>query len=146
MLHKFLAFPIIDRERRITGVVDVSLFNEEVFGIPKTESGDELFQAIGFHISQARQASPPQLFRFRFPWLLVTISAGTVCAFLTRAHEKTLQHTSGSGELLITVHSASGQSRITVCRNRSFKKGFFRNADFDPRIEITSPGTHCWRR
>ena len=51
------AFPIIDRERRITGVVDVSLFNEEVFGIPKTESGDELFQAIGFHISQARQAS-----------------------------------------------------------------------------------------
>ena len=87
------AFPIIDRERRITGVVDVSLFNEEVFGIPKTESGDELFQAIGFHISQARQASPLQLFRFRFPWLLVTISAGTICAFLTRAHEKTLQHT-----------------------------------------------------
>jgi magnesium transporter len=50
VLHKFLAFPIIDRERRITGVVDVSLFNEEVFGNPKTESGDELFQAIGFHI------------------------------------------------------------------------------------------------
>lgn len=93
VLHKFLAFPIIDRERRITGVVDVSLFNEEVFGIPKTESGDELFQAIGFHISQARQASPLQIFRFRFPWLLVTISAGTVCAFLARAHEKTLQHT-----------------------------------------------------
>ena len=87
------AFPIIDRERRITGVVDVSLFNEEVFGIPKTESGDELFQAIGFHISQARQASPLQLFRFRFPWLLVTIGAGTICAFLARAHEKTLQHT-----------------------------------------------------
>ena len=93
VLHKFLAFPIIDRERRITGVVDVSLFNEEVFGIPKTESGDELFQAIGFHISQARLASPLQIFRFRFPWLLVTIGAGTICAFLARAHEKTLQRT-----------------------------------------------------
>src|SRR5207302_11338795 len=88
---KFLAFPIIDRERRIIGVVDINLFNEEVFGIPKTESGDELFQAIGFHISQARQASPLQIFRFRFPWLLVTIGAGTACAFLARAHEATLQ-------------------------------------------------------
>jgi magnesium transporter len=93
VLHKFLAFPIIDRERHIIGVVDINLFNEEVFGIPKTESGDELFQAIGFHISQARLASPLQIFRFRFPWLLVTISAGTICAFLARAHEKTLQHT-----------------------------------------------------
>jgi magnesium transporter len=93
VLHKFLAFPIVDRARRITGVVDINLFNEEVFGIPKTESGDELFQAIGFHISQARQASPLQIFGFRFPWLLVTIGAGTVCAFLARAHEKALQHT-----------------------------------------------------
>ena len=93
VLHKFLAFPIIDRERHIIGVVDINLFNEEVFGIPKTESGDELFQAIGFHISQARLASPLQIFRFRFPWLLVTIIAGTICAFLAQAHEKTLQHT-----------------------------------------------------
>src|SRR6201993_1911081 len=58
VLHKFLAFPIIDRERRITGVVDINLFNEEVFGIPKTETQDDLFQAIGFHIAQARHASP----------------------------------------------------------------------------------------
>ena len=36
---------------------------------------------------------PLQLFRFHFPWLLVTIGAGTICAFLARAHEKTLQHT-----------------------------------------------------
>src|SRR5260370_31569153 len=93
VLHKFLAFPIIDRERRIIGVVDINLFNEEVFGIPKTESGDELFQAIGFHISQTRHAPPLPVVRFRFPWLLVTIGAGTVCAFLARAHEKTLQQT-----------------------------------------------------
>ena len=93
VLHKFLAFPIIDREHRITGVVDINLFNEEVFGIPKTESGDELFQAIGFHIAQARHASPFRVFLFRFPWLLVTIAAGTVCAFLAQAHERTLQRT-----------------------------------------------------
>jgi magnesium transporter len=93
VLHKFLAFPIIDRERRLKGVVDINLFNEEVFGIPKTETSDDLFQAIGFHIAQARSASPLQVFRFRFPWLLVTIAGGTVCAFVAQAHEKTLQQT-----------------------------------------------------
>jgi magnesium transporter len=93
VLHKFLAFPVVDRDRHIIGVVDVNLFNEEVFGIPQTETGDELFQAIGFHISQARSASPLAVLRFRFPWLLVTIAGGTVCAFLTEAHTRALQHT-----------------------------------------------------
>jgi magnesium transporter len=93
VLHKFLVFPIVDRERRLKGVVDINLFNEEVFGIPKAETSDDLYQAIGFHIAQARSASPFQVFRFRFPWLLVTIAGGTVCAFVAQAHEKTLQHT-----------------------------------------------------
>jgi magnesium transporter len=93
VLHKFLAFPIVDREHRLKGVVDVNLFNEEVFGIPKTETSDDLFQAIGLHIAQARSASPLQVFRFRFPWLLVTIAGGTACAFVAQAHEKTLQQT-----------------------------------------------------
>jgi magnesium transporter len=93
VLHKFLAFPIVDRERRLKGVVDINLFNEEVFGIPKTETSDDLFQAIGLHIAQARSASPLQVFRFRFPWLLVTIAGGTVCAFIAQAHARTLEHT-----------------------------------------------------
>jgi magnesium transporter len=91
VLHKFLAFPIVDQERRIVGVIDINLFNEEVFGIPKTETSDDLFQAIGFHIAQTRYASPLRVFRFRFPWLLVTIAGGTVCAFIAQAHQQTLQ-------------------------------------------------------
>lgn len=93
VLHKFLAFPVVNRERRIIGVVDINLFNEEVFGIPKAQEPDDLFQTLGFHISQARHASPLQVFRFRFPWLLITVGAGTICAFLARAHEETLSRT-----------------------------------------------------
>ena len=93
VLHKFLAFPVVDRERHIVGVVDINLFNEEVFGIPKAAESDDLFQTLGFHIARARNASPLQVFRVRFPWLLVTIGAGTVCAFLARAHEQTLSRT-----------------------------------------------------
>ena len=35
VLYKFFAFPVVDRERRVVGVVDVSLFAEEIL-----EAGD----------------------------------------------------------------------------------------------------------
>ncbi len=109
VLHKFLAFPVVDRERRIIGVVDINLFNEEVFGIPTAEKTDVLFQTLGFHISQARHASPLRVFRFRFPWLLVTIGAGTVCAFLAKAHEQTLSRTIAVA-FFLTLVLALGES------------------------------------
>ncbi len=90
VLHKFLAFPVVDAQRRVVGTVDISLFNEEFFGMPEHERPDDLFQALGFHISELRNASALRVFRVRFPWLLVTIGAGTICAFLARAHETTL--------------------------------------------------------
>jgi len=95
VLHKLLAFPVVDKTRKIVGVVDVHLFNEEVFGIAHDEHtrADELFQAIGFRISQVRNASPLMAMRFRLSWLLVTIGAGTACALLARAHEATLSRT-----------------------------------------------------
>jgi magnesium transporter len=90
VLHKFMAFPVVDERRRIIGTVDVSLLSEEVFDAAEKERVDELFEAIGFHISQVRDASPLKAFRFRFPWLLATIGSGTLCALLASAYEVTL--------------------------------------------------------
>lgn len=89
-LHKFFAFPIVDENRRLTGVVDVGLFTEEVFDIAERQQMDEVFEAIGFRVSQVRDASPLHAFRFRFPWLLATILSGTFCAFLSSLYELTL--------------------------------------------------------
>lgn len=112
VLHKFLAFPVLDAQRHIVGTVDISLFNERVFGIPETAQVDDVFQAIGFHVGQLRNASPLQVFRYRFPWLLVTIGAGTVCAFLARAHEETLAR-SVFVAFFLTLVLALGES-VTV--------------------------------
>jgi magnesium transporter len=90
-LHKFFAFPVIDAERRVKGVVDVSLFTDEVFDIAEREQMEEVFEAIGFRVSQVRDASPLRAFRFRFPWLLTTIVSGTFCAFLAGAYKLTLE-------------------------------------------------------
>lgn len=90
VMHKFLAFPVVDEQRRIVGVVDVNLFTDEVFDVAEKERMDEVFEAIGFRASQVRDASPWRAFRFRFPWLLATIGSGTVCALLASNYEVTL--------------------------------------------------------
>ena len=96
VLYKFFAFPVIDDQRRVVGVVDVSLFAEEILGErdeqsrPAAPVRDDVFEVLGFHLEQIRGASPWRVFRFRFPWLLVTVTAGTICAILARVFEVTL--------------------------------------------------------
>ncbi|MBM4085980.1 MAG: magnesium transporter [Planctomycetes bacterium] len=90
ILHKFLGFPLVDEEGRIVGVVDVSFFSQEVFEIAERERWDEVFETIGFHVSQVRDATPFKAFRYRFPWLIATIGSGVACAFLAAAYGATL--------------------------------------------------------
>lgn len=90
VMHKFLAFPVVDDARRVIGMVDVRLLTEETFDMAEREQMDALFESIGFRVSQVRGVSSVRAFRFRFPWLLATIASGTVCALLASAYEVTL--------------------------------------------------------
>ncbi|HWN95680.1 MAG TPA: CBS domain-containing protein [Methylomirabilota bacterium] len=56
VLHKFLAFPVVDKQRRISGVLDISFFAAEVFEMSEDEPRDEIFEAIGLHVEQLRNA------------------------------------------------------------------------------------------
>ncbi|HVU09348.1 MAG TPA: magnesium transporter [Verrucomicrobiae bacterium] len=91
VLHKFFAFPVVDENRRVVGIVDVSLFTEEVFDIAEREQMTEVFETLGFQVSQVRDASPWRAFRVRFPWLITTIVSGTFCAVLAGAYKLTLE-------------------------------------------------------
>jgi magnesium transporter len=129
VLHKFLAFPIVDYQRRIVGVVDATLLTEEVLDVAERQRVDELFEAIGFHVSQVRDASPLRAFRFRFPWLLATIGSGTLCALLASAYEVTLAKTIALAFFLTLVlglaESVSIQSMtITIQALRAVKPTF----------------------
>lgn len=98
VLYKFFAFPVVDRARRVVGVVDVSLFAEEMLEAGDRDAprpapavpSDDVFEALGFRLAQIRGASPWRVFRYRFPWLLATVGAGTACAILAGAFEVTL--------------------------------------------------------
>ena len=96
VLYKFLAFPVVDKDRRVIGAVDVSLFAEEMLEAGEREEeqtaklADQVFEALGFRLAQIRGASPWRVFRYRFPWLLATVVAGTACALLAGFFETTL--------------------------------------------------------
>ena len=90
VLHKFFALPVVDEQRRVIGVVDISLLTEEVLEVDDTEKLEDVFEALGFHIAQLRNASPFTALRFRFPWLLATIASGMACAALSGVFARTL--------------------------------------------------------
>jgi magnesium transporter len=93
VLYKFLAFPVVDAERHIIGVIDADVFMESILGAEQTEPESprgDFFEALGFHLAQVRDASPWRVFRYRFPWLLLTIASGTICAMLADLFNLTL--------------------------------------------------------
>ena len=60
VLHKFFAFPVVDEERRILGLIDIGVFTEEVFDIAEREQHEDVFETIGFHVAEVRGASAAQ--------------------------------------------------------------------------------------
>lgn len=92
--YKFLAFPVVDEDRKVVGVVDVNLFTEELLSLdPDIEDRsqyNDVFETIGFNINAIKSASPVKAWKIRVPWLLATVTSGTVCAILAGFFEATL--------------------------------------------------------
>lgn len=92
--YKFLALPVVNKDHKIIGIVDVNLFTEELLEIePDIEERhrmSDIFETIGFTIEEIKNATPLKAWRYRFPWLVTTIISGTVCAMLAGLFEATL--------------------------------------------------------
>jgi magnesium transporter len=88
--HRLLAFPVVDEDKRLLGVVDVELYTDEVSSLGEQGKADDLFQTIGVRVADARQRSPLPAFRKRFPWLGCNITAGILAAFLAGFYQVTL--------------------------------------------------------
>ena len=91
MLHRFLAFPVVDPERRLLGAIDVELYTDELRDLGGGLS-DDLFQLVGVHLAWARQLGPLRAFRSRFPWLMCNITGGIAAAFLGGIFQAEIEH------------------------------------------------------
>jgi len=88
--HRLLAYPVIDENRKLVGVVDVELYTDELDNLGDAEARDDLFQLIGVHVAKAHQDSPLFAFARRFPWLGCNLAAGILAAFLSGVYKDEL--------------------------------------------------------
>ena len=88
--HRLLAFPVVDDQRRLLGVVDVELYTEELRQLNDASQREDLFQLIGVRVADSRRASVLTSFRDRFPWLACNLGAGILAAFLAGLYQHEL--------------------------------------------------------
>ena len=85
--HRLRALPVVDGDGKMLGVVDITMFTEELSDVAERHASEDAFQLIGIKIQSARERSPWIGFRYRFPWLLCNIVGGISCAFLIGRYE-----------------------------------------------------------
>jgi magnesium transporter len=88
--HRLLAFPVVNDQNRLLGMVDLELYTEELGRLGETSNRDDLFQLIGVHVANVKQGSPLFAFRNRFPWLGCNLGAGILAAFLSGVFQEEL--------------------------------------------------------
>jgi magnesium transporter len=86
-LHKLLAFPVVDADRRLLGLVDVDLYTDELADLERRQEGDDLFQLVGVYLTEAEQRRTVLAARKRFPWLLCNVAGGMIAAVIADAYE-----------------------------------------------------------
>lgn len=90
-MHRLLAIPVVDAGRKLLGTLDVSVYTDEVIDLAEQQSAREIFQLIGLHLAQVKNASALAGYRLRMPWLLANIAGGTLCAVLASFFDQVLQ-------------------------------------------------------
>jgi|YNPMSStandDraft_1061717.scaffolds.fasta_scaffold03813_4 magnesium transporter len=90
MFHRLLAFPVVDAKGRIVGILDVDVFTRELTDLAQVEESDDLFQILGVHLRELRQAGLWGAVAGRLPWLMCNIGGGLACAVLGALFQETL--------------------------------------------------------
>ncbi|MEN6384533.1 MAG: magnesium transporter [Phycisphaerales bacterium] len=138
--HRFLALPIVDKEKKIQGVIDISLFTDEVNAFARKSEQDNVFQLIGIHLAQGKKLSLAGTFKDRFPWLLFNIVSGLICAFIAGRYELLISQVTILA-LFITIilalaESVSMQSMTITLQALSAKKIYWKHFTRTLRLEL----------
>lgn len=129
--HKFFAFPIVDDDNHVRGIIDIGFFSQETISVVERQKIEDIFQIIGVGIAQLRGHSALGVLRYRFPWLLALVASGTVCAVLASMYEATLARNLVIVFFMILVlglgESVSTQSMTVALQHLHFGKPSWRS-------------------
>jgi magnesium transporter len=116
VLHRLLAFPVVDAANHLVGVVDVELYTEELSLHDGGRVRDDLFQLVGVRGAIVRHEAPLDSFRARFPWLGCNLVAGIVAAFLCGLYQEELSRVVALSFFIpVVLNLAESVSSQSVC-------------------------------
>jgi magnesium transporter len=82
IVHRLLALPIVDEQRRMIAVIDVEEYSDDIRELDIREAANDIFQLIGVRLALVQKAPLHRQFLYRFPWLLANIGGGLSCALI----------------------------------------------------------------
>jgi magnesium transporter len=85
-LHTLLAFPVVDADGRLVGLVDVDLYTDELEDLERRQEGQDLFELVGVYLTDAEQRRALYAARKRFPWLMCNVVGGMIAALIADAY------------------------------------------------------------
>ena len=88
--YRFLAFPVVDAERRLVGVVQADAFSDQLMGEFEGRVRHDWLASLGLSEKELG-AGPLRIVQLRAPWLLFTVVSGLVSAFITGSFHATVQ-------------------------------------------------------
>jgi magnesium transporter len=90
-MYRLLAFPVVDDEGKLLGIIDVQLYADEVYDLAQSQRMVDLYQIVGLSVERARQPRAFSGFRSRMPWLLCNMAGGMACAVIAGFFSMTLE-------------------------------------------------------
>jgi magnesium transporter len=88
--RRLLALPVVDKENRMKGVLDVQLYLEENIDVFKRQEEQDLFQLLGMTFEEGVYKSPWESYRKRMPWILCNMIGGIACAIVSKTFQLVL--------------------------------------------------------
>lgn len=88
--NHLLAIPIVDKEHKLRGYVDLQIVLGESVDFIEKERRSDLFQLVGLHLEEGRKVSIFRTYFTRMPWLFCNLLAGFVCATISDIYSEVL--------------------------------------------------------
>jgi magnesium transporter len=85
--YNLLAFPVVDKDDMLIGIVDVEAYIDDSFNIADARHRADIFQIIGLSLEDGKKVSTFKNYKLRMPWILCSIFDGVLCAVVSRFNE-----------------------------------------------------------
>jgi len=104
--YDFLAMPIVDRSRRLLGIVTF----DDVMDVMRDEATEDMYYLASLNTDERVFTNPLKSVRLRAPWLLVNLGTAILAAFTVSLFESTIAKYVGLAVMMPIVAGMGGNA------------------------------------